>query len=78
MKWHGDRNRMLIKELNSVVDSVVTIKGRVSDIRNLGGISFVNVIDRTGLCHMPSSSKRSSTAALTAEHRPLYRSDCGK
>jgi aspartyl/asparaginyl-tRNA synthetase len=58
MKWHGDKDRKLIKELRNVLDSKATIRGRVIEIRDLGGIIFIIVVDRSGLCQLVVDSPK--------------------
>jgi nondiscriminating aspartyl-tRNA synthetase len=52
MKWHGDKDRILIKDLKTKLDSRETIRGRVMEIRDLGGITFIIIVDRSGLCQV--------------------------
>jgi nondiscriminating aspartyl-tRNA synthetase len=58
MKWQGDKDRILIKDLKSIIDSSATIRGRVTEIRDLGGISFIIVVDRSGLCQLVIDSRQ--------------------
>ncbi|MDD2718012.1 MAG: aspartate--tRNA(Asn) ligase [Candidatus Wallbacteria bacterium] len=52
MKWKNDAGRTLIGTMAGRIGCDVSILGRVDEIRDLGGVSFLMVTDRSGTCQI--------------------------